>query len=193
MSHRKLKYLGIGNSWDTFKNKGWYAGILKGLSQAVLLEVLLCFLQSPQSAQQHTSLHHRAGIGLGSHVGQVIHHRQSDKSCWTCTSYYIHLFMIHTHTQNYQNESFKVRFSHIFTFICESALYEQQQEARREESSCSKCHPVWCFSSDVCLISQQLSTYTLPNPHLCKLQSQNNFIFNPAVTMSLCNDSFCWV
>lgn len=65
---------------------------IKGVSRVVLLEVMLCFLQSPQSAQQHTSLHHGAGIGLGSHVRQVILHRQSDrKSRWTCTPCYIQL------------------------------------------------------------------------------------------------------
>lgn len=65
---------------------------MKGVSRVVLLEVMLCFLQSPQSAQQHTSLHHGAGIGLGSHVRQVILHRQPDgKSRWTCTPCYIQL------------------------------------------------------------------------------------------------------
>ena len=61
-------------------------GKLSGLSWVLLLEVLLCLLQPPQSAQQHASLHHRAGIGLRGRVSQVILHKHSDgKSPLICT------------------------------------------------------------------------------------------------------------
>lgn len=56
----------------------------------VLLEVELCFLQFPQSTQQDSSLHHRAGVELGFDVQQVALHRHPDrKSRWTCTPSYI--------------------------------------------------------------------------------------------------------
>lgn len=54
--------------------------------QGILLEVALCFLQSPQRSHQHATFHHRAGIGPWNLVRQGVHHCQSEReSCWTCT------------------------------------------------------------------------------------------------------------
>lgn len=53
--------------------------VIADSSQGILLEVELCFLQSPQHSHQHTTLHHRAGIGPWNLVRQGVHHWQSER------------------------------------------------------------------------------------------------------------------